>query len=145
MKGMMENHALFLSVFLCVGGVVVASWEIVPQLNEMLQMAPFPDDAYRYKVVALVLASIAGTLLWDRIVTLIFAPTIFGAIMVEARKTTMADVWPILMTAAKIAGVILVLGTGNLLLAGAAYWWYRNYSQRQQQQQAQMAAASAGK
>lgn len=50
MKGMMENHPLFLSVFLCVGGVVVASWEIVPQLNEVLQLAPFPDDEFRYKV-----------------------------------------------------------------------------------------------
>jgi manganese-transporting P-type ATPase len=42
MKGMLENHALFLSVFLCIGGVIVASWEMVPQLNEAIQLAPFP-------------------------------------------------------------------------------------------------------
>ncbi len=35
MKGMLENHPLFLSVFLCIGAVVVASWEMVPQLNEV--------------------------------------------------------------------------------------------------------------
>lgn len=43
MKGMLENHALFLSVFLCIGGVIVASWEVVPQLNEAIQLAPFPS------------------------------------------------------------------------------------------------------
>ena len=47
---MLENHALFLSVFACIGGVVVASWELAPQLNDLIQLAPFPDDVYRYKV-----------------------------------------------------------------------------------------------
>ena len=47
MKGMLENHPLFLSVFVCVGGVIVASWEMAPQLNDMIQLAPFPDDTYR--------------------------------------------------------------------------------------------------
>ena len=32
MKGMLENHPLFLSVFLCIAGVVVAAWEMVPQV-----------------------------------------------------------------------------------------------------------------
>lgn len=54
---MMENHALFLSVFMCVGGVIVASWEMVPQLNELIQLAPFPDDIYRYKVPSYLLCS----------------------------------------------------------------------------------------
>ena len=69
MKGMLENHPLFLSVFLCIAGVIIAAWEMVfstyihtyillmliihikiPQLNNMIQLAPFPDDAFRYKV-----------------------------------------------------------------------------------------------
>lgn len=74
MKGMLENHALFLSVFACIGGVVVASWEMVPKLNEVLQLAPFPDDAFRYRVVALVTATILGTFLWDRFVKCLFFP-----------------------------------------------------------------------
>jgi hypothetical protein len=41
-------------------GVVVAAWEMVPQLNDLLQMAPFPNDYFRYKVVGLVIATIAG-------------------------------------------------------------------------------------
>ena len=59
MKGMLENHPLFLSVFVCIAGVVVASWEMVPQLNELIQLAPFPDDAFRYKVRV-----VLGFLVW---------------------------------------------------------------------------------
>ena len=133
MKGMMENHPLFLSVFACVGGVIVAAWEMVPQLNDMIQLAPFPDDWFRYKVVLLVMATIAGTFLWDRLCTLIFAPAVFRASMEEASKLSLKDFKPILMTLMKVAGVILVLGSGNLLLMGGAFFMYRSYSQKQAQ------------
>ena len=53
MKGMLENHFLFLSVFLCIGGVVAASWEFFPMLNEMIQLTHFPNDTFRYQVIAL--------------------------------------------------------------------------------------------
>ena len=124
MKGILENHALFLSVFLCVGGVVVASWEMVPQLNEIIQLAPFPDDTFRYKVVALVLATIVGTFLWDRLCTILFAPKIAKAMIKEITSTKPKDLVPVLMTFGKVAVGIGVLGTGNLLMAGGAYWWY---------------------
>jgi cation-transporting ATPase 13A1 len=128
MKGMLENHALFLSVFACIGGVVVSSWEMVPQMNDMLQFTPFPDDAYRYKVVALVMASIAGTFLWDRLCIFLFAPNICNAMIKEASKVSLKDLAPIGMTLVKVVVVVAILGTGNLLLAGGAFWWYRNYS-----------------
>ena len=97
----------------------------------MLQLAPFPSDAYRYKVVALVVATILGTFLWDRLCVMIFAPSVFKAMRQEAAKVTLKDLYPILMTIVKVVGVVFILGTGNLLLGGAAYWWYRQYSQRQ--------------
>jgi len=131
MKGMLENHALFLSVFMCIGGVVVASWEIVPQLNEAIQLAPFPDDNYRYKVVLLVMATIAGTFLWDRLCTLVFSPPVFRAMFSEAAKTRLSDLYPILMTVLKIGGGIFLLSTGNILLWGIAYFSYRRYSNPQ--------------
>jgi magnesium-transporting ATPase (P-type) len=62
MKGMLENHPLFLSVFACIGGVVVAAWEFVPQLNEIIQLAPFPDDAFRS--VHLFLVAFSALCLW---------------------------------------------------------------------------------
>ena len=33
MKGLLENHALFLSVFLCAAGVAVCAWAVNPQLT----------------------------------------------------------------------------------------------------------------
>jgi len=132
MKGMLENHALFLSVFLCVGGVVVASWEMVPQLNDMIQLAPFPDDVFRYKVVALVMATILGTFLWDRLCTIVFAPKIAGAMMKEVTSTKPADLLPVFMTFAKVAGGIFVLGTGNLMIGAGMWWMYRRHTQQQE-------------
>ncbi|KAI9009243.1 hypothetical protein DFJ74DRAFT_687468 [Hyaloraphidium curvatum] len=136
MKGMMENHALFLSVFICIAAVVVAAWEMVPMLNEMLQLVPFPDDAFRYRVVGLLSATIAGTLLWDRFCTWLFAPDIFAAMLEEAMNTTPADLVPILSTALKVMGVVFVLGTGNIFLAGAAFFGWRNYQKFRAEQEA---------
>lgn len=125
MKGMLENHPLFLSVYICIAGVVIAAWEMVPQLNEAIQLAPFPNDAFRYKVVLLVVATIFGTLAWDRFCTWIFAPTVFAAMWEEARKTTAADLLPVMKTALMIVAGVFILGTGNVLLMAAAgyYWW----------------------
>lgn len=130
MKGLLENHPLFLSVFLCVGGVVVAAWELVPQANELIQLAPFPDDAFRYKVVALVCATILGTFLWDRFCVFIFAPTVFAATVEEFKKTSLKDFYPILMTLGKVVAGVALLGTGNILLIGGAYYIYYSYTQR---------------
>eukprot|EP01040_Poterioochromonas_malhamensis_P009840 gene9840-10684_t len=127
MKGILENHALFLSVFLCVTGVIIAAWELIPQANELIQLAPFPDDAFRYKVVFLVISTILGTIAWDRFCIFLFAPDVFWATWKEFKKTTIADFIPIFKTFLLIVGCLIILGTGNLLLAGAAYWWYRSY------------------
>jgi hypothetical protein len=54
----------------------------------------------------------------------------FGAMMKEASSTTMKDVLPVLITSGKIIGVIFVLGTGNILLAGLGYWFYRQWSNK---------------
>jgi cation-transporting ATPase 13A1 len=126
MKGMLENHALFLSVFACIGGVVVASWELVPKLNELIQLAPFPNDSYRLQVVGLVLATIAGTFLWDRLCVLVFAPEVSKATFDEAKKTTWKDIFPVLLTLFKVVAAVAVLGTGNIVLAGVAYYTWRN-------------------
>merc|ERR1711871_293167 len=129
MKGMLENHPLFLSVFVCVAGVVIASWEMVPQLNELLQLAPFPDDNFRYKVVFLITATIIGTFLWDRLCVLLFAPNIFDAMAKEITKTSWKDVMPVLMTLLKVIIGVLILATGNIFLLGMSIylWWKMNF------------------
>ena len=42
------------------------AWGVFPELNELIHLEPFPDDDFRFKIIALVLASIAGTFIWDR-------------------------------------------------------------------------------
>ena len=41
----------------------------------------------------------------------------------SAKKTTFKnDVVPVFVTVGKVLGVFVILGTGNLLMAGLAYW-----------------------
>ena len=130
--------------------------------------------------MGLVLITIFGTFLWDRLVTMIFAPEvthslfcrliglniknallksfpipncqssrplakplfvckikrlcfdscqqtlqIFRAMIDEARRTTLADLLPMLYTLFKVVGGLALLGTGNPLLWFAAFWIYR--------------------
>ena len=35
---------------------------------------------------------------------------------------------PILYTLLKVVGVLVILGTGNILLMGGAFWAYRSYT-----------------
>lgn len=62
MKGITENHPLFLSLFATVVGCAGLSWSVFPQVNEAIHLEPFPDDAFRFKVRARRAARGAG---WD--------------------------------------------------------------------------------
>eukprot|EP00616_Rhizochromulina_sp_CCMP1243_P017602 CAMPEP_0119000990 /NCGR_PEP_ID=MMETSP1173-20130426/64353_1 /TAXON_ID=1034831 /ORGANISM="Rhizochromulina marina cf, Strain CCMP1243" /LENGTH=1550 /DNA_ID=CAMNT_0006952493 /DNA_START=19 /DNA_END=4671 /DNA_ORIENTATION=+ len=133
MKGILENHPLFLSVFLCVAGVAGCAWGISPQVNELIHLAPFPDDAFRWQVLGLVGASLVGTFIWDRVITALFAPRVFGAMVTEAKKTTWKDLVPVVSTAGKVAVGFAILATGNiLLLGGIGYWYYMQKKKREQ-------------
>ena len=70
-------QALFLSVFACVVGCAACAWGVFPELNTMIHLEAFPDDAFRFKVMGLVGMSLAGTFIWDRICCALFAPRIF--------------------------------------------------------------------
>ena len=132
-QGISENHPLFLSVFACVAGCVCCAWGVFPELNALIHLEPFPDDAFRFKVIGLVLASLFGTFAWDRLCTALFAPNIFKAMMDEAKTTTLADALPALQSLGKVVGVLTLLGTGNILVIGAAFWLYKKHTAQQQQ------------
>ncbi|CAE7413510.1 PDR2 [Symbiodinium pilosum] len=130
MKGVVENRALFLSVVVVAGSVAAAAWEFQPQLNALIHLSPFPNDQFRWRVMGLVGMTLVGTFIWDRFCVFLFAKDIFKAMVDSAKKTTFrADIVPIFVTVLKVAGVFLVLGTGNLLMAGLAFWMYRRHSQ----------------
>ena len=40
---------------------------------------------------------------------------------------------PALLSLGKVVGVILILSTGNLLLAGALYWLYNKYKKAEEE------------
>lgn len=117
MKGLTENHALFLSVFACVLGCAGCAWSVFPEFNELIHLEPFPDDDFRIKVrvgrrgprgghrggkgrlarltpstgqvMFLVFMSLGGTFIWDRLCTRLFAPRVFDAMLDEVKHTTL--------------------------------------------------------
>eukprot|EP00038_Savillea_parva_P008274 m.175862 g.175862 ORF g.175862 m.175862 type:complete len:1518 (-) comp14065_c0_seq1:304-4857(-) len=131
MLGVIENHYLSLSLFLSVAGLVVCSWGLSPGLNELIHLEPFPDDAFRWKVISLVAISLVGTFVWDRLVTMIFAPEIFKAMIDEARQTRLKDFAGVGMTFLKVAGGLAIFFSGNLFIWIGFGWWY--WKRRQQQ------------
>jgi len=141
MKGMLENHALFLSLFIASAGLVVLAWGFVPEVNALIHLADFPDDEFRWKIVGLVAASLFGTFVWDRLATALFAPKIFRAMWNEAKRTTIADLTPVFATLAKVALGALLLVQGNLLVLGGAIYFYRQYTQRQKAESRERKAA----
>ena len=116
MKGLLENHALFLSVFLCIAGVCACAWEMNPWANKMIHLVPFPDDGVRLRVLG-PFSSALGTFIWDRLVTAI--PQNSGAMMRQAAATTLADLAPIFSTMFKVALGLLIFARG-ILSSGSA-------------------------
>eukprot|EP00928_Gymnodinium_smaydae_P020651 TRINITY_DN17989_c0_g1_i1.p1 TRINITY_DN17989_c0_g1~~TRINITY_DN17989_c0_g1_i1.p1 ORF type:complete len:1587 (+),score=333.95 TRINITY_DN17989_c0_g1_i1:53-4813(+) len=125
MKGIMENHALFLSSFACIGLVGGAAWEVFPQANELIHLCPFPNDEFRWKVMALVFMSLGGTFIWDRICIAIFAPDIMKAMVDSAKETTAEDIIGVLRTLGKVVGCFAIYASGNPLIWIGAFWYYQ--------------------
>eukprot|EP01061_Rhynchopus_euleeides_P046827 TRINITY_DN9076_c1_g2_i1.p1 TRINITY_DN9076_c1_g2~~TRINITY_DN9076_c1_g2_i1.p1 ORF type:complete len:1488 (+),score=730.92 TRINITY_DN9076_c1_g2_i1:464-4465(+) len=131
MKGVMENHALFLSLFTTFAGVAYVAWGISPEVNAMLHFASFPNDDFRWETISLVAISVLGTLVWDRIATAIFAPHIFKIMLQEALSTSISDVLPVFSTLAKVVMGFTLLSTVNPLILMGGYWLYRNYTKKE--------------
>jgi cation-transporting ATPase 13A1 len=127
MKGVTENRALFLSVFVVAAAVAAAAWEFSPELNGLIHLSPFPDDRFRWAIMGLVGLTLVGTFVWDRLCVAIFAKDIFRAMIDSAKETTFQkDILPIFITAGKVLMVFVILGTGNLILAGVAFFYWRH-------------------
>jgi cation-transporting ATPase 13A1 len=126
MKGIVENHALCLSLFITIAALFVLAWGISPELNTAIHLHEFPDDEFRWKVVTLVAISLVGTFVWDRIVTAIFAPDIAKIMFKEASQTTLADLLPVFTTMFKVVAGVAVFASGNIVVWGAvAYFFWK--------------------
>ena len=129
MKGATENPGLLYSLALCVAGVIVAAWELVPMLNSYLGLVALPSDEARYQLLAILAATLLGSLLWDRLCVALFAPRIFGAQLKELASLRLGDFvtekTPQRVAMLAAVGAWLYFTEGNLLFAGLAYWLYK--------------------
>jgi cation-transporting ATPase 13A1 len=141
MKGIMENHALFLSSIGCIGLVAFGAWEVIPEANRLLHLAPFPNEDFRWKVMGLVFMSLGGTLIWDRICIALFAPEIMAAMIDNAKATTWEDIMSLLTTLGKVVGCLAVYLTGNPIIWIGAIWYYRKMKRETAEREAAAAAA----
>lgn len=76
MLGAIENKTLLLSLASMVIGAFVCAFEVSPWLNNWLQLVTMPNLEFRVKILVLLAVSVAGTLAWDQLMLLIFAPHI---------------------------------------------------------------------
>lgn len=131
MKGLLENQPLFLSLFLCIILVAICAWGAIPYLNQILNLVVVPEEL-RMQVMGTLFVSLVGTFVWDRLMIAMFAPTIFQAMIDEAKSVRLADCVPLLKTVGYIIGGGLFLLAGNPILWGVAFMLWRNYKKAQQ-------------
>ena len=76
MMGAIENKAFLLSIASMVIGAFVCAFEVIPWLNNWLQLVTMPDTAFRTTILSILAVSVVGTVAWDQPCLLIFAPDI---------------------------------------------------------------------
>lgn len=131
MKGATENPGLLYSLAACVAGIVVAAWEIVPQLNDLLGLVALPTEEMRYELLAVLGATLIGSFVWDRLCLAIFAPSIFASQLREFAALRASDFWgpnsPKYVGGAILGTWWLVYTEGNMIYAIGAYYAYRKF------------------
>ncbi|CAD7959303.1 unnamed protein product [Amoebophrya sp. A120] len=130
MRGMLENQALFLSLFGCMALVWVCATNVVPLVNDTLKLVEIPADL-RFSMMSMLFLSLGGAFVWDRLMHAIFAPQIFQVMWENVVTTTWKDLYPVAKTVGMVLGGLLVLGTGNILTLGGFYWLYRQHKASQ--------------
>eukprot|EP00392_Amoebophrya_sp_AT5.2_P004320 g4328.t1 len=126
MKGMLENQALFLSLFGCMGLVWVCATNAIPIVNETLKLVDVPEDL-RITMMGMLAMSLGGAFVWDRLMHFIFAPEIFQVMWENVKTTTVKDWMPVFKTVGMVVGGLVVLGTGNILTLGGLWYLWRQH------------------
>mmetsp|Transcript_21931 Transcript_21931/g.41825 ORF Transcript_21931/g.41825 Transcript_21931/m.41825 type:complete len:442 (-) Transcript_21931:517-1842(-) len=81
-----ENRPMLYSLAACCAGTFIAAFEVIPELNKLLQLVPLPSDEFRGQMLRTLGLSVGGALLWDRICTAVFAPRLVMAGYRDAYK-----------------------------------------------------------
>jgi len=132
MRGATENPGLLYSLAACTAGIVIAAWELVPQVNSMLGLVTLPSDEMRYQLLTMLGVTLVGSLLWDRLCLAIFAPAIFKSQLSELASLRLSDFWgpnaPKIMVGGAVAAIWLFFFEGNIILAIGGYWMYKRFT-----------------
>jgi len=144
MRGMLENQALFLSLFLALVLVWTCASGLFPQVNEMLKLEVVPEEL-RGQMMGLLCGSVFGAFLWDRLCHKLFAPEIWAVMSENVRTTTWKDFGPLGKTIGYASVGLFILGTGNIFTLGIGYYYYKNYWNKKPEEQVVGAGAPAAK
>ena len=79
MMGAIENKTLLTSLASMVAGAFICAFEVLPWLNTWLKLVPLPSFDFRVRILAVLGVSVGGTIAWDQLMLLCFAPQILFA------------------------------------------------------------------
>ena len=106
MNGLTENRPLLWSLVSTFILTFMFASESVPSLNKYFQLVPFPDEAFRNFILTILVADVILSLIFDRLMKLIFCPKILYA---SVEGTTLSDVFGLLRTVVVILLLMIVL------------------------------------
>jgi manganese-transporting P-type ATPase len=76
MQGLTDNRAL-LNCLLAVGGIVlICTAEISPDLNQFMELSPWPDQALQSRVAGYILLDFVSALVWDKMIVRLCHPRV---------------------------------------------------------------------
>jgi manganese-transporting P-type ATPase len=74
MQGLTENRMLLRSLLFVGGIVLMCTFEISPDVNELMELTPWPDSIIQFQVAKYIALDFSVAWLWDKLMCLLFAP-----------------------------------------------------------------------
>eukprot|EP00959_Pyramimonas_sp_CCMP1952_P197983 4141130-Pyramimonas_sp.AAC.2 len=135
------------SLALCCTATFVAAFEVVPYLNNTLQLVPMPSPEFRTQILSALGVSVLGAFVFDKLCVLVFAPRLLWAGYVDAWRAMPSRGENIaqLGKAAAVAAVVgLYIYTENFLVVLMAYYFYKQLKKKEDRAKAEAEVRLAG-
>lgn len=78
MESLSQNKPLRLSLTAMFALLLLLSSEIMPDLNELFELAKLPSDDFRFQLQLLIISDVAGTYILSRVLNWIFSMRLFS-------------------------------------------------------------------
>lgn len=108
MGGLVQNSPLLWSLVITFVGTFMCASESIPQLNQGLQLEPFPSIAFRNTVLVCLALDVTGAFLWDRLMLGIFA---FPVLKASLENTTKKEMYTIIRVVLIVCAVVYWLAS----------------------------------